>query len=96
MEVYRRGKNWYIDFYAYGKRVRQKVAPNKKLAEKILHKLKTTVVENKFLDVRKKTKIKFEKIIEQYLYYAKANKCSWDRDEKSLRCFSTHFGGKLL
>lgn len=96
MGVYRRGKNWHIDFYAYGRRVRQKIGPNKKLAEKILLKLKTAVIENKYLDIKKKAKVKFETQVGQYLIYAKANKRSWDRDQKSLKNLSRCFAGKYL
>jgi integrase len=96
MGVYKREENWYIDFYACGRRIRQKVGPSKKLAEKILHKVKTTVVENKYLDIRKKAKVKFETLVTQYLDYAKANKRSWDRDQRSLKCLSRCFGGKYV
>ena len=96
MGLYKRETNWYIDFYAYGRRVRQKIGPSKKLAEKILQKQKTAVVENKYLDVRKKVKIKFEALAEQYLSYAKANKRSWDRDRKSLKNLSKPFSGKYV
>jgi integrase len=94
--IYRRTENWYIDFYANGQRVRQRIGPSRKLAEKILNKVKTTVIENKYLDIRKKSKVKFEALTEQYLKYAKVNKRSWERDQRSLKCLSRCFGGKQL
>ena len=96
MGLYKRGENWHIDFYANGRRVRQKIGRSRKLAEKILHKVKTEVVENRYLDIRKKAKVKFETLVEQYLQYAKVNKRSWDRDQRSLKCLSRDFGGKYL
>jgi len=33
MSVYKKGKNWYIDYYAKGKRKRKKIGASKKLAE---------------------------------------------------------------
>ena len=96
MGVYGRGKNWYIDFYTAGKRIRQKIGPSKKLAENVLNKLKIAVVENKYLDVRKRTKIKFEDFVEKYLDYARTNKRSWNRDETSLKSLYTAFRGKYL
>jgi len=48
------GKTWYIDYYdQYGKRHREAVGPNKRLAEQVLAKRKTQVAENRFLDVKK-------------------------------------------
>ncbi len=96
MGVFKRGKNWHIDFYANGRRIRQKIGPSKKLAERVLHKLKTEVVENKYLDVRKKKKVKFETLAEQYIRYAKVNKRSWDRDEISLKSMLRSFSGKYI
>ena len=96
MGVYKREENWYIDFYACGRRIRQKVGPSKKLAEQILNKVKTAVIENKYLDIRKKPKVNFETLVEQYLGYAKTNKRSWDRDRRSLKCLSRCFGGKYI
>jgi integrase len=96
MGVYRRGKNWYIDFYAQGRRVREKVGPNKKLAEKVLSKVKTEVTENRYLDIRRKPKVKFDTLVQQYLQYAKANKRSWNRDEFSLKSLAQSFSGKYL
>lgn len=61
-----------------------------------MSKLKTQVIENKYLDVRKKSKVKFEALVEQYLSYAKANKRSWDRDQRSLKCLSGCFVGKYV
>jgi integrase len=96
MGVYRRGKNWYIDFYTQGRRVREKVGPNKKLTEKVLNKVKTEVIENRYLDIRRKPKVKFDTLVEQYLQYAKANKRSWNRDEFSLKSLAQSFSGKYL
>jgi integrase len=96
MGIYRRGKNWYVDLYAFGKRIRRKAGPNKKLAESVLNKLKTAVVENRYLDVKKRSQVRFEDLAKQYLDYAKANKRSWDRDQKSLKNLSTCFGDKRL
>ena len=41
-------KNWWIDFYAEGRRKREKIGPNKKLAEAVLHKRKVEIAENRF------------------------------------------------
>ena len=97
MGLYQRGKNWYVDLYdANSKRLRICIGPNKKLAEKVHNKIKTEIVENKFLKIRKKEKIKFDALVKRYLEYAKDHKRSWDRDERSLRTLSKSFGGKYI
>ena len=66
MGVFQRGNIYYIDYYASGKRVRETIGPNKKLAEKILCKRLAAVTENKHLDIRKRKKIKFSEFADQY------------------------------
>jgi integrase len=94
--VFKKNRNWYIDFYLDGRRLRQKVGPNKKLAENALYKIKAQIAENKYLDVRKQRKIKFERLAEHYISYAKANKRSWNRDEVSLKSLLPVFGARHL
>ena len=52
MGVYQRGKNWYIDFWFKGQRIRESIGPSRKNAEKVIAKKKTEIVENRFLDIR--------------------------------------------
>jgi len=98
MGVYKRGKTWYIDYYdQYGKRHREAVGSNKRLAEQVLAKRKTQVAEGKFLDVKKRKKTKFEDMAKLYLEnYAKHNKKSWKRDETCIKNLMPHFKGKYL
>lgn len=54
--VYKRGNNWYIDYDAGNKRIRQVIGPCKKTAENTLRKRKVEVAENKHLDIKKNEK----------------------------------------
>lgn len=76
--------------------MRRKIGPSKRTAERVLHKLETAVVENRYLDVRKKTKIRFEELTTQYLSYANTNKRSWDMDEISIKSLKKKFARKYL
>ena len=95
--VYKRGKSWQIDFYVpeIGERKRTSIRTGKS-TEKILTKIKADIVENRYLDIRKKKKDKFKKLADLYLEYAKTNKRSWTRDKTSLRSLWSHFGDKYL
>ncbi len=51
MAMFKKGDNWYIDYYALNRRKREKIGPSKKLAEDVLHKRKIEIAENKYLDI---------------------------------------------
>ena len=77
MGVYKRGTIWYIDYYAGYKRIREKIGPSKRQAETVLKKRMVQVAENRFLEVEKYEKIKFEKMTDLYREnYSKPNKKS--------------------
>ncbi len=95
--VYLRGKNWYIDFYAGGRRHRDKIGTSRILAEHALHKIKGQLAENKWLDVNKKEKIRFEDFAETFLnLHSKPNKKSWKSDFYNLKALAPFFDGKYL
>ena len=82
MGIYKREKNWYIDYYAYGKRIREVIGPDRKLAEAVLAKRKIAVAENRFLDIKKKSKTTFNEICDLYIkLHAKPNKRDWRRSD---------------
>ncbi len=97
MGVFKKGKNWYIDYYVHGRRKREKVGPNKRQALVVLQKRKVQVAERKFLDVQRHKKVKFEDMAKTYMEaYSRPNKRSWRRDETSLKNLISFFGGKYL
>jgi integrase len=96
MGLFKRGSAWYIDFYVNGRRVREKIGPNRKLAESVLAKRKVQATENRYLDIRKKNRCTFDQLAGQYMEWSKTNKKSWDRDERSILMLRRWFGGKSL
>jgi len=99
MGIYKKGNDWYIDYYYMGRRKREKIGPNKTLATRALYKRKSQIVENKFFDVRSKQKIKFEDFVPTYLeLHSRLNKKPLvvRRDEGLIKNLSTHFAGKYL
>lgn len=90
--VYKRNKIWYIGYSHQGFRYRERVGSDKKVAENALHKRKVEIAENRFLDVRRKRKFKFEDLAQQYLeVYAKPNKKSWKSDVQYIKTLSKYF-----
>jgi len=96
MSVFKKGSNWYIDYYVAGRRKREMIGPNKKLAERVLDKRRLQIAENRFLDIKKMERIKFGELADFYLDYSKTNKRSWTRDRTSIRTLGHFFGEKYL
>ncbi len=97
MGIYRRGRTWYIDYYAGHGRRREKIGPSKRQAEVVLKKRLVQVAENKFLEIEKYDKIEFGKMADLYLEdYSKPNKRSSRRDATSINNLKPFFGEKYL
>lgn len=97
MGVFWRNNDWWIDYYVSGKRYREKVGPSKVLAENAFRKRKIEAAENKFLDVRRENKIKFEDFANEYIeLHSKVNNRSWSTDYRNLELLKRFFKGKCL
>lgn len=99
MGIYKRGKNYYIDFYSKEDRIREKTGPSLKTARKVLKKRQVEVIENRFLDVRKEARpIKFHDFAVEYVAWSKTNKkaSSRGRQLSLMRQLDNEFGGKPL
>jgi len=86
MGVFKKGKNWWIDFYHQGKRFRRKVGPSKKVAEMALADVQVRIAKKEFLGIREPKRILFKDFALEYLEYSKANKAksSYLRDRTIL------------
>lgn len=98
MAVYKKGANWYIDYYLPShKRKRERIGPSKKQAEIVLKKRKVEIAEGKFLDIQRHQKVRFQEMAKTYIEaYSRPNKRSSRRDEISLNNLVSFFGGKCL
>ena len=99
MGVYKKGKNWYIDYYFRGRRKRRKIGPSKKLAEQVLKDVQVKIVKGEYLGVYEQKKIPFKEFGERYLAYSKTNK-AWStykrRDRFSVAHLTNFFKGRYL
>jgi hypothetical protein len=95
-KVYMREKIYYVDFYVDGRRKRHRVGSNKALAETVLKKHQVEVAEGKFLDIKKKQKVKFDDFAAEYLELHSKLKKSYYTDSKIVGLLKRYFGGKYL
>ena len=74
------------------------IGKNKALAESVLRKIQTDIVEKKYLDIRESEKIKFKDFSVEYLdNYAKLNNKSWEKATLCcIKCLNAYFGEKYL
>jgi hypothetical protein len=70
MAVFKKQVVYWIDYYVNGRRKRERVGPDKKLAETVLQKRKVEIAEGKFLDKRKVPLCTFNKLAALYLKWA--------------------------
>jgi Site-specific recombinase XerD len=67
------------------------------LAENVLRKRKLEIAENKYLDIRREQKVKFEELADMYIeIYAKPNKRSFKSDLTNVKTLNRYFSGKYL
>ena len=96
MAIFKRGDNYWIDFYFEGRRKRKMVGPNLRLAELALQKQKVTIAEGKFLDIKREVRILFDEIAQDFPNYSKNNKRSYIRDVQLINRLFESFKGKYL
>jgi len=97
MALYRRNGKWWIDYRVEGRRKRECIGSSKKLAETVLAKRMTQIAENKFLDIKKESNIRFSQFACEFLeIYSKPNKRSWDRDEGMIKNLNQFFADDYL
>ena len=96
MSVFKKQGVYWIDYYVNGHRKRERIGPDKRLAETVLRKRKVEIAEGKFLERKRPITTTFDELAPAYLVYARENKRSWDRDERSIRALAEVFSGKRL
>ena len=96
MSLFKKGRTWYIDYYVEGKRRREAVGTNLKVAERALAKRHVQVAEHRFLEIAKSPKVSFDELSKIYMEYAEANKLSWSRDKQSIDRLLALYGGKCI
>lgn len=96
MAVFKKNNDYWIDYYCNRKRYREKVGPNKVLAENALRKRKLDIAENKFLG-KKNGRVKFDTFADEYEKMHCVHLRSYKRShEVHLKIWREYFKGKYL
>jgi len=73
MAVFKKQSVWSIDFYVNGRRKRERIGPDKKLAATVLQKRKVAIAEGKFLDKQRLPHCTFNELAKLYLPWAEVH-----------------------
>src|SRR2546428_4572014 len=98
--IYRRGQSWCVGFTMNGRRVRETVGPNKKVAEKVLSLRMTQVLENRYFPPNRQLgRMPFNEFAEMYLERVvplmKSIRTERDRVKRWMRQFATRPLGQI-
>lgn len=90
-------KVYWIEYYFDGRRKRERIGPNKALAETTFQKRMVERAEGRLLDKKKDSRTTFNQLTKWYLELAEVKrKKSYIRDERSIKKLSDFFGSKFV
>jgi len=96
MGVFARDGVWWIDYRVEGRRRREKIGKDRRLAQTVLAKRKVEIAENRYLDRREIPQTTFTQMANVYMEWSRANKRSARRDATSLRALKRSFRSRRL
>jgi integrase len=105
MGVFKKQGVYWIDYYASGHRKRERIGPDKRLAETVLRKRKVEIAEGKYLDKQRPITTTFDELADAYWRWIRpdeeagipARKRSWkSSDRYALSQLRAYFGGTPL
>ena len=102
MSVYRKQKSdgswdWYIDYRFQGRRIRERIGPNRAQAGLVLQKRRVEIAEGRFLEKRQESNTTLGEMAELYVEnHARPSKKSWRDDKRILGGFVKYFGSVRL
>lgn len=96
MGIFKKQNVWWIDFYAGGRRKRERIGLSHKLAEEVLHKRKLEIAEDRFFPKRHKQFIGFSEMADLYWELHAKQKPSAQVTCYHVKQLKTFFGIKEL
>ena len=92
--------DWYISYISPGgKRIKKRIGPSKTAAKSSLKKIEVEIAEGRYLDIRKRERIKFEDFVAFYIeHHSKINNArTWQRSEYPyLKSLCAYFRGLCM
>lgn len=95
MGIISRFGNYYIDYRYQGRRIRERIGPQKRMAEQALAVRKSEIAQGRY-QLKKHGSVRFDAFAKVYLDYATTNKRSWRTDKDLLKNLTPFFGNRLL
>jgi integrase len=95
----RLSKDWYINYCINGEQHKEKIGPNKKLAEQVLMDIQLKHAKGEYLEVYEEKKIRFFDFAKEYLEFAKSTKAQSTyagnvrEMQRLLRAFDVYLSG---
>jgi site-specific recombinase XerD len=96
MAVFKKQGVYWIDYYVNGRRKRERIGPDKRLAEMVLRKRKVEIAEGKYLDKRTVPRCSFSELANLYLAWAKVNHRGYVGTRSRVEHFRREFGTRQL
>src|SRR5436305_852967 len=95
--IYRRGHSWCVGFTVNGRRVRETVGPNKKIAERVLSLRMTQVLENRYFPPNRQLgRMPFKDFAQMYLEREGALLKSIRTERNRVLAWAREFGNRPL
>ena len=91
------GETWHVDYRdPTGKRIIQAVGPSKREAQDYLSKIKASIREGRFFDIKKENRVIFNELLDGYVKKVKDEKYFNTSVQYFIPVIREHFGKKLL
>src|SRR5213080_3748600 len=95
--IYRRGQSWCVGFTVNGRRVRETVGPNKRIAERVLSLRMTQVLENRYFPPNRQLgRMPFKDFAQMYLEREGALLKSIRTERNRVLAWAREFGNRPL
>jgi hypothetical protein len=96
MAVFKKQGVFWIDYYVNGRRKRERIGPDKRLAETVLKKRKVEIAEGKYLDKKLVPRCTFNELAALYLPWAQTNHRSYTATKSRVALLCQAFGARRL
>jgi integrase len=96
MAVFKKQGVYWIDYYVSGRRRRERIGPDKKLAEVVLQKRKVEIAEGKYLDKRTGPRCTVHELARLYLEWARVNHRGYASTRSRVEHLRATFGPRQL
>ena len=96
MAVFKKHSVYRIDYYVSGRRKRERIGPDKRLAETVLRKRKVEIAEGKYLDKRMVPRCTFTELAALYLEWAKVHHRGYASTRSCVQQLQGEFGALQL